>query len=405
MILESGRAPAAVRELMKIEPAQALLAAALALATVAIAAPFAIAAEPLPVAQDGAAPKPKRCYQCKGAGLVPCSKHAPDKSEKEVEFCTVELSRPCCGGLGEIVCPRCQGADADLEAFRRREKERQGWLAKAQALSKDTGEELVVVQSPHWYVGFGIDEVKAGKKRYDKHDAAHLYASRLEKLYDEAQKVFGEEAFPKSLRFDVHLFATSAGCTKLTQKLAGMNPGRGWKLYGPQRLYFATYDNPAEFPSDEEFHQNVVHNAAHLLIRRFGGYSPNFPAWLDNGFASLMEHRMFESTKTICFTEQPPDSPWKGSDWKEKVKKAAQAGDVKRFDEMCEEPIDSMDYRDHAFAFSYVDFLASSDRAKFVALVKDLQKEKPDSKASIKKAYGWILAELEEQWKRFAARG
>lgn len=351
-------------------------------------------------AQD-AIPK-KKCYQCKGTGLIPCTKHQP---EKDVEFCTFYLTRPCCNGLDATICPRCHGAESDLEDWKRRESDREKWLDRANKFVKDTGDDLVIVQSAHYYLGYGIEEVKAGKKRYDKHAGAHLYAQRIEKLYDECQKIFQVDGHPKGFKFDVHLFGTEASCAKLTQKLGGTNPGTGWKLNGNNKMVFTTYENPGVHPGDEDFHQYVIHNTAHLLIRRFGGFSSNFPAWLENGFASLMEYRMFEGTRTTCFTEQPPDSPWKGSDWKDKVRKSVLGGNAKSFDELAEEPLDSMDYRDHAFAFSYVDFLVSHDREKFVALVKELQKEKPDSKAAIKKAYGWIVGELEEEWKKFAARG
>ena len=353
-------------------------------------------------AQEGEAPPKKRCYQCKGAGLIPCTKHVP---EKDVEYCTEYLSRPCCNGLDFTICPRCKGADVDLDEFKRKEADRAKWLDRALKMRKDTGEELTIVQTKHYYLGMGIPEVKAGKKRYDQHEAAHLYATRLEKLYDACQAIFVEDGHPKGFKFDVHLFATEGACAKLTQKLGGTNPGTGWKLYGPTKMVFTTYENTAQHPDDESFHEYVVHNTAHLLIRRFGGFSPNFPAWLDNGFASLMEFKLFEGTKTTCFTEQPPDSPWKGAEWKDKVRKEALAGTAKRFDAIAEEPLDSMDYRDHAYAYSYVDFLISHDPAKFIALVKDLQKEKPDSKASIKKAYGWIVGELEEEWKKFASHG
>jgi hypothetical protein len=370
-----------------------LLSAAIAL-LLALAAGFGAAA------QD--APPKKRCYQCKGSGLIPCTKHQP---EKDAEYCTVYLAKPCCKGLDATVCPRCLGEDADIEAFKAKEADREKWLERTRKFAEDAGEELVMVQTAHYYLGYGIDEVKAGKKRYDKHAGAHLYASRVEKLYDACQKIFVDDGHPKGFKFDVHIFGTAEGCTNITQKLGGTNPGNGWKLYGQNRMVFTTFDNPGQFPDDEFFHEYVIHNTAHLLIRRFGGYSSNLPAWLDNGFASLMEYKMFEGTKVTCFTEQPPDSPWKGSEWKDKVKKEALAGNFKRFDAIAEEPLDSMDYRDHAYAYSYVDFLVSHDRAKFVALVRELQKEKPDSKAAIKKAYGWIVGELEEEWKRFASRG
>ncbi len=361
----------------------------------------ALSSRPHPLAAQDAA-RPKRCYACRGAGLVACTKHKP---ETGVERCTVYLERSCCNGLDFVVCGRCQAADVDIEEFKRKEVDREKWMERARKFSKEMGEDLVIIQSPHFYLSFGIEQVKANKRRYDKHAAAHLYAERLEKVYAACQEIFREEAYPREFRFDVHLFATQQGCTNLTQKLAGTNPGTGWKLNSQARMVYTTYENPAVHPDDEDFHEYVAHSAAHLLIRRFGGFSANFPAWIENGFASYIEWKLFEGTRVTCFTEQPPDSPWKGSDWKEKVRKSAQSGDFKRFDEMADEPLDSMDYRDHAFAFSYVDFLVSTDRAKFVALVRELQKEKPDSKAAIKKTYGWIVGELEDEWRKFASRG
>lgn len=266
------------------------------------------------------------------------------------------------------------------------------------------GEEMVGIQTEHFELYYSLSKLKANKRLFRKQDGAELYAKRLEEVWAKCAEVLPPRpGIPVRKRHRIILTESQKAFQKVARKLTGHTGGAGTYLYGVNSMFATYFERNPEIRDDRSLHEKVAHHVAHLIIQDFGSTNLNFPAWAHVGFAHWVEHELFGKNRFFCFTEVPEKDRWRDANWPLKVRKEVARNKHLSLAAIATKPLDALTYRDMAYSMSYVDFLIETDREKFEHLIREL-KRSSDTRSAIKKVYGWILGDLEKEWKKHASR-
>ncbi len=268
-----------------------------------------------------------------------------------------------------------------------------------------SGENVIGLETDHFLLYYSIGRVKVGSRAYDTKSGAKLYAARLEEAYRHCYELLlpAPGGSWRVRKHEIILLDTLSGYSNTARKLTGQAGSFGAYRYGDVSLFATFSRGNREIRSDHQLHEKVVHHVAHLLIQDYGLLNLDFPSWVSVGFAHLVENRIFRSNLFFCFTELPRPDSWKRGSWKKLIRKDLAKGKELSIADLMARPIDAMNYRDMAYAMSFVDFLIATDKKKFSYFVQQL-KRNPDTKAALKSVYGWILGEMELEWKKHVPR-
>jgi hypothetical protein len=368
----------------------------LALALASLAAPHARA-------QDDGEPV-RKCVPCKSLGSLPCPEHKPHVCELESNalYCSFVAGCEVCGGTGRVDCGDCEhpAAQKALEERRARQKRAEPGMLK---LDETMGRALRKAESEHFRLVWEIDSFKVGRKRLDDHELLHLYLDRLEALhakYLETLQVTPRVFTGKSL---ILVWAWPSDQKEGSLKFAGGAAGEGTKLMGTTSV-FSMLGNTSRFPSDEDFHRYVVHNAAHLL---FSNETPSYwigqlkgGAWLDEGLASWFEIELLERAQTFCYQEQNTKFGFKGGKWRPAVRKLVAMDKEPRAAQIFQRVTNTLTPEEQAVSFSYVDYLIALDPQKFDRLGRELR-NKVAARDALVKVFGVSPLEFEVKWKEW----
>jgi hypothetical protein len=167
---------------------------------------------------------------------------------------------------------------------------------------------------------------------------------------------------------------------------------------------FSMLGNTSRFPSDEDFHRYVVHNAAHLL---FSNETPSYwigqlkgGAWLDEGLASWFEIELLERAQTFCYQEQNTKFGFKGGKWRPAVRKLVAMDKEPRAAQIFQRVTNTLTPEEQAVSFSYVDYLIALDPQKFDRLGRELR-NKVAARDALVKVFGVSPLEFEVKWKEW----
>jgi hypothetical protein len=382
--------------------ASCVAAAALALAVVAQSAPLA----------EG----DKLCGVCKTTGRIAV----------EVPKAVVELEKGCleCSevsgnknvnyGLDFAPCPKClapslqRTVKAEWDA---RVEARKSWL-KAQreidAFIDDPKDlHLMHVKTEHFDLAWAIPKIKVDNVVLDEHHAMHLYAKRLEEVYQTYLDHFGflHAGEQNGIRSQVMVFEHQKHAAKAQVKYCGQGgqaSTHGVKLVGATSR-FVTQWSKTENPDDEAFHEFLVHNVVHLflasnynmlwLMRKHG--------WIDEGLSHYFTDKRFGACRTHCFQEQDEAKQWVPPPWKPEVRKRVAAGKIPVFAEVVGKHGESLTAEEHLFVWSWVQYLNDAfDPKLFAKLIRGLKDEVP-LRDLFQQLYGVSSFQFLENWKKY----
>lgn len=344
----------------------------------------------------------RKCVPCKTVGSLPCPEHKKHACELETNalYCSFVADCEVCGGTGWVDCTDCTHAPAEeaLEKKRARQRRAAPGMLK---FDEKMGRKLRKAESEHFRLVWELDSFKVGRKRLDDHELLHLYLDRLEALY--AKYLDAMQVTPRVFNGKSTILVWSYPNDQKNGSLrfAGGASGDGMKLMGPAPV-FSMLGNTSRFPSDEDFHRYVIHNAAHLL---FSNESPSYwvgqikgGAWIDEGLASWFELELLERAQTFCYQEQNTKHGFKGGKWRQAVRKLCAASKEPRASLIFSRVTNTLTPEEQAFAFSYVDYLIHLDPVKFNKLGRSMRGKTP-AREALKATFGISPLELETAWK------
>ena len=302
-----------------------------------------------------------RCTRCRNEGARPCCEHDLDPAlEDEVLYCSVVGLHEDCGGTAWLECERCDnhGREARLEAKRAAAPARAAALAY---LGKEMGRPLRLVETEHFLLVFELNRLKVGKKKLEGHELIHLYARRLEELFDAYVNLLGvpEEHFENKCR--VMVWANEADHREASARYCGASAVGGVKLMGRD----VTYSVPALrqlFNGDEALHRNLVHNVTHLLLshqRPMHWMGQTKGGWADAGLAHWFEDRFFGRCDNYCYQEVDTRTDFPGGKWRVRTRKLVAADASPGLAALFQQNTDSLTYEQHMVSFSLVDYLTT----------------------------------------------
>lgn len=392
----------------------ALLLSALAAAQVAPPEP---APEPLP--------GEPRCGFCGTTGRTPFEVDGKLRQEQEagrtwkVDFCSLAHESDNMG-LTWAPCARCKTPSLQARAQKEwdlRKAAGDAWLAERRRVDKVAGAEkpLVHVQTTHFLVVWNVPRITTpDKKNHDAHEAAHLYARRLEEFYARFQEMFGitdrnnMQNRHTLMVFEEHEQALQAGPPyTMLQGLPTVKRAGGAK----DDSVVVTWWDKGEFPKETDMWRHQLHSMSHQFTSVYYdiawfkpgeiGLSPPWLndkfGWIDEGLAHWFEIDYDKRARTFCTREQNVESRWGGDDWRKNIYKAVSAGDIPAFAEVITKPTPSLTAKEHQFAWSWVDFLLARDTAAMGKAMR-LAKMKRETRDILKESWGLSVIEFESAW-------
>jgi len=332
-----------------------------------------------------------------------------DSSEQDVIYCSESMRKDKVGlGADEILCLRCKGtsyhesakSDVDGEIESRR-----AWLDdRKKKVDEVTGRACVHLRTKHFNLSFDLPSVKVGQVVYRTHEAAHLYAQRLEKLYSDIREIheLPESKIRAAKRFVYIVEGERAG---KALGVAHTNQGNGARssLHGDPSQMVVSYQKK-DFQDDEDFHQHIAHIAAHhiyndvdasvhWLVERYG--------WVQEGLAHYIEIRYHGPPNTWCHREAGNFIHWQGKNWEANVKKAVLANQAPIFEEIQAKSADALDPKEHQFAWSYIDYLMWLDPTAMPRMLGFMKGPQLPVRECLQKAYGISIPAFVAGWEEF----
>jgi len=310
-------------------------------------------------------PSQRKCYKCKGEGWIPCTKkeHRSQRTcgkWKLEHTCTPLFSAACCRGIEKSHCTRCNDPVAEAEILEEHER-RKNWVLRYRKWLEPAGVRPIVVETKDFTLYFNISRWTSKTGRYTRNHAAHFFAMRLQQTADKFREILN--VLPQQRQ---RLYMMSSEAENLSVTLNRM--GGGYKV--PVRMnstagQVCTWPvprQPWDLADDENMHSHVVHMGTHLLHRAAVAlHIPHIP-WLSSGLAHWMDLELTDQTRDFCIQESSPNDPWDGVDWRKKVYGEVAGNRELPFAKLLGKTSnDQMGYRDHAYAWSFMDFLIRSE--------------------------------------------
>jgi hypothetical protein len=342
-----------------------------------------------------------RCIPCKNVGRLPCAAHnkAEMHLEDDVLWCSTVAGCAACGGTGWLDCADCENPRW-LEALEAKRSRQDGLKQAGSRFDTEMKRPLRKILTPHYVLVWEVEELKVDKRAVKHHELMHLYAQRLERLFNDYTTVM--QASPREFkeRLQVFVWAKPADQSEGSTRFAGQHSPRGVKLLGGSAVYSLLVDRTT-FRDDEALHRNVVHNVAHLILshQNPSQWLGNVKCgWVDEGLAHWFEERYWGLCDNYCYEEQNTNVDFKGGKWKPVVRRMVAENDLPSMSDVMQRNTDGLTLPMHALSFSYVDYLIAADAAKFNDLCRELRK-RTEPRDALKKHLGMSALELEERWK------
>lgn len=343
-------------------------------------------------------------YDLRGAGVG---------IEEGIEYCSVAMESDSVAlGLGWSVCARCKApteqARAQIE-FDREFGKRKKWLdERREEVDKPIKKEVMHLKTKHFVIAWGIPKVKSKGRTYKQHEAMHLYADRVEEVYEQIMTLHGITDRRTAGTVHYLYFMESAKdsinlCPSL--QMASGSGGRVSKYGKESRM--VTHGQQEELRKDEDFHQFVAHIVSHhvhndveicqnWLMKRYG--------WVSEGLAHYIEIRFHGSPNTWCNQEVGTGIVhWKGDDWEANVKKAMSAGEGMSLAELFGKASDSLTPKEHTFSWAYIDYLMWLAPDKVPRMLREMKGPQLPDRDAIKKAFGISVGELQDGFDKFVS--
>ncbi len=358
----------------------------------------------------------KLCGECHTTGKVPFE--VPKEIvelERGCKWCSeVVANEAANGGLDYKPCPTCQAPSLQAAVRKQWEadrKERLDWLKSRreidQFLNDPKNLRLMHCSTDHFELDWSIPKVKIGRVVYDQHESMHLYARRLETVYQLWLDTFGfnHDADQNSTRHTVMCFESAKHATKAQPKYTGMGGTGitdGVKLMGNPSI-FVCWWNKTKNRDDDEFHEYVVHNVVHHFLCSY--YNSFWLArkngWIDEGISHYFTDKMFGKCRTHCFQEQDEANNWILAPWRPEIRKLVTAEKIPVFAEVVIKHGETLTRDEHLFVWSWVQYLLDAfGKEKFVQLVRRVKEHELPLRDILKEVYGVSPFHFIENWKK-----
>lgn len=301
------------------------------------------------------------CATCAGKDLVPC-RSCPLESEAQVLFCSLAAQCRTCGGALVVPCPTCKSATGKAECEQRRGATQAWLLARTRELSAaEVGSRPLLCRPAHFELVFGPGPIEDCPVR-DRHLQMHLYATRLETVWQRFVQVLALDAKDMTVepRLRVAILRDDGDVRKLASAWCSLEV-QGLGVTDGERGATVVECDPRGLGDDAALHRLVVHDVTHLLLHRLLGESldEHGHGWLEAGLAHWFEADAGDGLcDAACWLGHPqiPKS-FQGRRWRIGVREMLEAGTLPAVGNVIGRDVADLDLAQHAVAFALVDWL------------------------------------------------
>ncbi len=341
------------------------------------------------------------CRSCDSTGMKPCREHESDECmlEDGIVYCTEFNDCASCSGTAWVDCEKCDNPSAS-EEFARRISERARLAKRNEWIHETMGRPVRLAETEHFRLVWELDSLKVDKKHQNGHQLLHLYAGRLEQLWQDYASVLGASSRDFKEKPLVLVWWLPTDQEKSSGAFCNQASRRGCKLLGSTPRY-SMCGNKQFIKNDVVLHRNLVHNVVHLLLShqtRQVWIGNMKGGWADAGLAHWFEDKYWGRCTNYCYQEQNTQVDFKGGKYKVAVRKLVALDKAPPVAVVFEKNTDTLTPEEHALSFSYVDYLISVDGKKLSDLVVLLKRKQP-TRDALKATFDMNPIEFESNWK------
>ncbi len=266
-----------------------------------------------------------------------------------------------------------------------------------------------------------IPNVNPKTKKLDRWLRLHLWAMRLEELWDDVGEILEvtDEDFPLGPgqlvngeyrgegpylgmkdKYTVILFEKESGLGRFAQRFAGREERQPFRhAFSSGSLFFGacTETSNSFWADDTKMHTLVVFNVAHNLLDGYQGYYWSLPVWLPEGISHILSRRIDERFNNFSFVEEASTELRKEWNWPPKVRKRVKneiVPDGKTV--MRWTAYNKLKFVNHLSVWSRVDFLLETRPQEFAEFMRQCKTNFPELPRSAKPSTEQILARQEK---------
>ncbi|MFT7462731.1 MAG: hypothetical protein ACI9EF_001073 [Pseudohongiellaceae bacterium] len=372
----------------------------------------------------GQAPGEQLCGTCSTTGVVDLEIGAKWLNEYErgdgweVEYCSEAIAEDDMA-LDWRPCPRCKTPSMQASAQARWDaiyEKKHAWLKERQRMDKlATTNEVIHLETTHFVLAWDVPRIKTTKKKnYKAHEAAHLYARRMETFYRHYQNLLGVvDADHMRTKHHIYIFEKLRDAMKVGPAYANMSSNTTARRSGgvDHESTLVMFFNKNVHPNDDDLYRHWLHSLTHQFTSVHynpywfetgqKGLSPPWLAdkygWMDAGLAHWFEIDFDGEASTHCSQEQDVTARWKGGSWTKNVWKAVMAEDVPSFPRVIATPTQALSPQEHQFVWSWVDYLMEKDSTGMGKAIKMAKMEAP-AREILKECWGTSMLSFESAW-------
>ncbi|HJM39504.1 MAG TPA: hypothetical protein QGG59_05255 [Planctomycetota bacterium] len=286
--------------------------------------------------------------------------------------------------------------------------------------------------------GFKYKRIKV----IDKWLRLHLYAQRVEKIWDDVSEILGvdDSAFPAGRgelvngayagegpyfghaeKHCILLLQKESNLGRFTQRFINLNrstPIR-WQFTKTDTIFFGTCTEFGEgyFRNDSILHNHVVFNVAHNLVDAFKHHTWSLPVWIPEGIAHHLCRKQDERYNNYSAVEEGSTSLRKEWDWAPKVRARVKHEIAPPSETMANwMKYDDLKFTNHLMVWARVDYMLKEHPEKFASFVSKLKSGIPgvesyqlptadqvrsQQKAVFMEMFGWTWEDFDEAWSKW----
>lgn len=344
------------------------------------------------------------CLYCDHKGIVACEEHdeAWHAMEAQVEFCSVAVACPECGGTMWVDCRRCPGGPESRPNEERR-RVLQGKL-RTTSLEEHVGRPLPRVDTEHHELVVDTGVLKDGRKKVDQHTLIHLIAADCEAVAALIDEHYAVQERDYRSRMRMWIFRDREDHIKAMQRFLQSGAGGDFKMLGRSPVFSVAIEPPL-FDTVPEVRSLFAHNSAHMLISNLykaHWFGDTGGGWLDAAAGHWYEYAIFEETTNYCIEEATATGNYENGKWRAPVRRRLQKEQEPFLPGLLPLPTGAMTQAQQALCWSFYDYLIAEHPAALRGILEDL-KVKNEVRGIFQERLGMSVLEADRAWREWVA--
>lgn len=363
------------------------------------------------------------CGKCKNTGQIDCKLHSGPNWTAPPYRSSAIIEHKCgCCGIGWTVCAnrRCTAREEAQKRFDKEIAPLLEWVKSRRAAvemqafanePKLKDIKAMHAETKHFYLSgtFKKRMVEYSykgmikKKPYDPAESLHLYAERIEVVYDKFVKMIRYEGdyMPRFTdKWKIMVWENEPQQEAASRHFCGFSNTAGAKV---DAVLYTTWDGD----DDPYLHHKLAHAISCLFVDDFGGVQEYFPEWFTEAIAHWIEYDIFNELRIFTAGEGGFDPNCPTRKLKSTIKKEVKAGGrrIQPLSAIINKKLLDITGWERLKCWSVVDWMVNAREDKCIdKLIVDFKNNFPTSKQqgpSIRTVFDMTPEEIDDVWAKW----